>query len=81
MYAADSVTITIIDKTLLSLVRVWEGCFYLSRDISYRKARIGGGDGNGRGNTGRTFEKSAYRLVESPAKKTFLSTLHTDLYP
>jgi hypothetical protein len=48
-------------------------------DILHRKAGTGDAIGEGRWNSGRSFEKSAPLLVESPVKKAFLSTIQADL--
>jgi len=51
----------------------------MSRDILHRKAGAGDAVGGGRWIGGRSFEKSAHLLVESPVKKAFLSTIQADL--
>ena len=50
----------------------------MSRDILHRKAGAGDAVGGGRWIGGRSFEKSAHLLVESPVKKAFLSTIQAD---
>ena len=45
----------------------------------HQKAGAGDAIGGGRWIGGRSFEKSAHLLVESPGKMTFLSTIQTNL--
>ena len=43
------------------------------------KSRAGDAVGKGRWSGGRSFEKSAHLLVESPVKRAFFSTIQADL--
>jgi hypothetical protein len=45
----------------------------------FRKAGAGDAVGKGRWSSGRSFEKSAHLLVESPVKRAFLSTIQAGL--
>jgi len=51
----------------------------LSRDILHRKAGAGDAVGKGRWGSGRSFEKSAHLLVESPVERAFLSAIQAGL--
>jgi len=71
-----------IDKTLFSNARSIGGLFLLVKellwDIMDRKARAGDAVGKGRWCSGRSYEKSAHLLVESPATKDFSGGIQTD---
>ena len=70
----------IFDKVLLSMDRSIGGLFLLVKGYMDRKAGAGDAVGKGRWGSGRSFEKSAHLLVESPVKRAFLSTIQADLF-
>ena len=68
-----------LDKTLLSMDGSIGGLFLLVKGYLDRKAGAGDAIGKGRWSSGRSFEKSAHLLVESPVKRAFLSTIQAGL--
>jgi hypothetical protein len=68
-----------LDRIFITMDQSIGALFLLVKGYLASKSRAGDAIGKGRRGSGTLFEKSAHLLVESPAKRVFLSTIQAGL--